>query len=55
MAVLRLGSKCSNTIVYAPLFHQTAPCHEPLSTLFKWVLKEVFLKYRFHNCPAKRL
>jgi hypothetical protein len=39
MAVLRISSKCSHTIVYAPLFRRTAPCHEPLSTLFKWVLK----------------
>jgi hypothetical protein len=25
MAVLRLGSKCSHTTVYAPLFHRATP------------------------------
>ena len=37
MAVLRLGSKCSHTTVYAPLFRRPAPYHEPWSTFLRWV------------------
>jgi hypothetical protein len=35
MAVLRIGSKCSHTNVYAPLFRRSASCHEPLIHIFE--------------------
>ena len=35
MAVLRFGSKCSHTKMYAALFRQPAPCHEPLPTFLR--------------------
>ena len=33
--MLRAGSKCSHTTMYAPLFRHPAPCPEPLSTIFE--------------------
>ncbi len=38
MAALRVGSKCSHTIVYAVLFRRPAPCPEPRPTLLRWLL-----------------
>jgi hypothetical protein len=35
MAAFQSGSKCSHTSVYAPLLIRSAPCPEPLSTIFE--------------------
>ena len=48
------ASKCSHTIVYAPLLNRPAPCPEPWSTFLRWVLFS-YLENSFLTCLQWRL
>ena len=39
MAVLQPDSKCSNTVVYAPLLNRLAPCPWTLPAIFETALR----------------
>jgi hypothetical protein len=39
MAVLQTDSKCSNTVVYAPLLTRFAPCPWTLPAIFETALR----------------